>query len=509
MTPRFTISVLTYVALRQAKACIASILQSTEPFKLILTANGNPEAAAYFQHLAAEFPNITVVVNPNNEGFIEPNRKAFAQCDTELFVMLNDDTVVPENWLEKLAEPFDLYPKTAALSGPKGGCQSILPSFHGTKGQAFEYLEGSCLCCKTEIIRKHGLFDPHLKWAYSEDSDLSLRMRELGYTLHQVHFAMRHEVGATSRFVKDVRQHQTENHAYCTQRWAHYLKVRTFGYPIIVKRGAAHGDVLLTTPIVRRLHELHPLSPIYIETLTPAIYAKNPHVVRADRKINPLPNAQIIDLNGCYESHPDRHILESYAKKAGLEMPLPPTELYLGDADCARALELIPESEFHWAALHCGPSTWKSKEWPYERWTELIAALKRANFKIVLVGSAGPHYDVDLDMRGRTTIHEMAALIQRAKVFIGLDSLPLHCAEAVGTPTIGLFGVTDPKFILTHPERAYPVCGTAPSFGIRHRVKHSNSVDDGGAAMKSITVAMVCNAVNQLGGPLLPCPVCS
>lgn len=507
---RFTVSILTYSALRQVKACLASVLQTKAPFKLILTANGNPEVAAYFQHFAAEFPNVTVVINPTNEGFIPPNRHALSLCDTELFVMLNDDTTVPPEWLDKLAEPFDLYPKTAALSGPTGSCQTLLLNFHGTLGRDFEYLEGSCLCCKTETVKKHGLFDPHLSFAYGEDSDLSLRMREQGYTLHQVRFPIRHERGATSREVKDVRLHQANNHGYLTKRWAHYLRVRTLGYPIVVKRNAAFGDVLLTTPIVRRLKERHPMSDIYVETLCPAIYANNPHVKRADRRIPPLPNALNIDLNGAYEGHPDRPILESYALRAGLELSLPPTEMFLTAADHAKADGVMPPGEYAWVVIHCGPNTWKCKEWPDERWRELIIALHAANFKIATVGHRGAPFDVDVDMRGRTTIQEMAALIQHAQLYIGLDSLPLHCAEAVGTPTIGLFGVTDPKYILSRPERARPVCGTTPSFGLRHRVKHAAYVDDGGAAMKSITVLMVLDAVNSFTIPFItPCPATS
>lgn len=502
---RVTISILTYTALRQVKACLASVLQSKQPYKLILTANGNPEVAAYFQHFAAEFPNVRVIVNPNNEGFIEPNKQALHLCDTELFVMLNDDTVVPPDWLDKLIEPFDLY-KTAALSGPVGGCQTLQPTFHGMKGRDFEYLEGSCLCCKTEVMKKHGLFDPHLRWAYGEDSDLSLRMRCLGYTLHQVSFPIRHEIAATSRFVKDVRLHQAANHAYLIKRWGHYLRVRSFGYPIIVKRQAAHGDVLLTTPIVRRLKELNPLSEVYVETMTAGIYANNPHVKRAQSRAPVLPNALVIDLNNAYESHPDRPILESYAIKAGLEMPLSSPELFLADADRATAARLMPECDFSWVVVHGGPNNWKSKEWPNGRWAELVRRLNAAGLKTVLVGSPGMDFGATLDLRGRTTIQEMAAVIERAKLFVGLDSLPLHCAEAVGTPTVGLFGVTDPKYILSHPERAHPVCATVPSFGLRHRVKNSTSVDDGGAAMQSITVEMVCAAIDSFAIPFAtPC----
>ncbi len=489
---RFTISILTYTALRQAKACIASVLKSTEPFKLILTANGNPEAAAYFQQVAVEFPNITVVINPNNEGFIEPNRHALTLCDTEFFVMLNDDTVVPPEWLTKLAVPFGEWPTTAALSGPSGGCQSLQPSFHGSKGRNFEYLEGSCLCCKTETVKKHGLFDPHLKFAYGEDSDLSLRMRELGYTLHKVEFNLHHEVSATSRHVPDVRKRQSENHGYLIRRWAHYLKIRDFGYPIVVKRGAAHGDVLLTTPIVRALHERSPLSPIYVETLVPMMYANHPFVTKAERRVPVLPNAHIIDLNNAYESHPDRHIIDSYALRAELENVGHRTELYLQPSDEEEAAKLMPDGD--WVAVHCGTSTWKSKEWPVDRWTALVANLRAMGLKVVLVGMHGPKLSVELDQQGATTIHQMAALIKRAKLFIGLDSLPFHCAEAVGTPAIGLFGITDPKYISTRDGGALCICSPEPSFGLRHRIKNATFADDGGQAMRGITVEMVIKA---------------
>jgi ADP-heptose:LPS heptosyltransferase/GT2 family glycosyltransferase len=497
---RFTVSILCHVALRQAKACIASIQRSPLPFRLILTANGNPDAAAYFTQLSAEFPNITVVVNEKNEGYIGPQSHAFSLCETEVFIMLNDDTLLPADWLVKIGAEFDKFP-TGALVAPKGGCQSLRADFHGFNGPQFEYLNGACLACKTEVLRKHGLFDPHLKWAYGDDADTCLRMRELGYTLHYADFTLQHEIGATSRFVKEVRVNQSANHMYLQKRWAWYLRVRTFGYPIVVKRGAAHGDVLLTTPIVRAIHERSPLSEIYVETLTPAIYANHPFVKKADRRINMGPQAQVIDLDRSYETHPDRHIIDSYAIKAELENIVHRTELYLHDSDKTFAEKRLPDGR--WCAVHAGPSTWKSKEWPLDRWQALIPALQEAGFKVVLVGSHGPNLPCDVDQRGGTTIHQMAALIQRCQLFVGLDSLPFHCAEAVGTRAIGLFGITDPKYISTRDGGASCVCGTTASFGLRHRIKNATTVDDGGEAMKSITLQMVLDRIN------LPCPAIS
>jgi len=44
-----------------------------------------------------------------------------------------------------------------------------------------------------------------------------------------------------------------------------------------------------------------------------------------------------------------------------------------------------------------------------------------------------------------TSILQLAALIEKAILFIGSDSGPLHLATALQTPVIGLLGPTDPK----------------------------------------------------------------
>lgn len=493
--PRVTISILTYTAVNQAKACLASVFQSTLPFKLILTANGNPAAAGIFAQVAKERPETTVLVNEKNEGFIEPNKRAFDLCDTEFFVMLNDDATVPPDWLEKLLAPFAEFPK-AALSGPKNDFQSLLPNFHGSKGGPFEYLNGACLCCKTEILRKHGLFDPNLKWAYCDDSDMSLRMREKGYTLHKADFVLRHEVSATSRHVPEVRANAEANHAYARKRWGHYLRVRKMDYPIVVRRNAAFGDVLLTTPIVRALHEKYPLSPIYVETGTPAVYDRHPLVRWCGAKAPKMSDALTFDLNGSYEARPDRHFVLSYAERCGLTSVDDSTDLYPSEKDHEKAAGLIPEGD--WVAIHAGPSTWRSKEWPTARFEEVIAALRAGGQKIVLIGNGGAPLGSHLDMRSKTSVHEMAAIIKRCRLFIGLDSFPLHVAEAMRTPAAGLFGVTDPKFIITQRNTTIGVCGTTASFGLRHRVPNSTVVDDRGEAMNSITVGAVLEAATQL-----------
>ena len=60
------------------------------------------------------------------------------------------------------------------------------------------------------------------------------------------------------------------------------------------------------------------------------------------------------------------------------------------------------------------------------------------------------------------TIGQMAALLQRAKLVLGVDNGPLHLAVAQGTPTIHIFGPTDPRIFgpWGTPERHVVIAST-------------------------------------------------
>ncbi|GAB4389537.1 MAG: glycosyltransferase family 9 protein [Thermodesulfovibrionales bacterium] len=63
--------------------------------------------------------------------------------------------------------------------------------------------------------------------------------------------------------------------------------------------------------------------------------------------------------------------------------------------------------------------------------------MERARGVMALVKSTGV-----VDLCGRTSIKELAAVSERADAFFGVDSAPMHIAAAVGTPVVALFGPT-------------------------------------------------------------------
>jgi len=63
-----------------------------------------------------------------------------------------------------------------------------------------------------------------------------------------------------------------------------------------------------------------------------------------------------------------------------------------------------------------------------------------------------------LDLSGRTSIRQMAALIERADLLLCNDSGPMHLASALGTPAVAVFGPGTPR--LTAPLVGPDLCRT-------------------------------------------------
>jgi lipopolysaccharide heptosyltransferase II len=144
-----------------------------------------------------------------------------------------------------------------------------------------------------------------------------------------------------------------------------------------------------------------------------------------------------------------------------------PTDEQLRNADrLLQEWELVGDAPL--VVIHPGGAsnpgmTMPSKRWPAPNFAALADRLVEARgARIVVVGHGADapvarqmrlvmkHPSVDLV--GQATIGQLAALLKRASLYVGNDSLPLHLSVAVGTPVLGLFGPTSPA--INGPYRA-------------------------------------------------------
>jgi heptosyltransferase-3 len=103
--------------------------------------------------------------------------------------------------------------------------------------------------------------------------------------------------------------------------------------------------------------------------------------------------------------------------------------------------------------IHIHPgSRWSFKCWPAVKTAELINRLGAAGWRLVLTAAPDPaetqlvhailastHVPI-VNLSGQLTLSELAALTAQARLFIGVDSAPMHIAAAMQTPIVVLFG---------------------------------------------------------------------
>ncbi len=106
-------------------------------------------------------------------------------------------------------------------------------------------------------------------------------------------------------------------------------------------------------------------------------------------------------------------------------------------------------------ACHVSSNNGQSKRWPVPYWAALLDRLiHEQHAQVVLTGAASDRPLIEritrrmmeqpIDLAGKTSLPQLAALLQRADLLISGDSGPMHIAGAVGTPLIAIHGPTDP-----------------------------------------------------------------
>lgn len=102
-------------------------------------------------------------------------------------------------------------------------------------------------------------------------------------------------------------------------------------------------------------------------------------------------------------------------------------------------------------AIHPG-ATDPRRRWPAEGFAEVAAACAADGCRVLVLGAAEERDLADevvaaagseqvMSIAGRFSLGTLAALLGRCSVLLGNDSGPRHLAQALGTPTVGLFWV--------------------------------------------------------------------
>jgi len=131
-------------------------------------------------------------------------------------------------------------------------------------------------------------------------------------------------------------------------------------------------------------------------------------------------------------------------------------EIFPGPEERAAVDALLAEAGIHSEFVVLAPgSQWGSKRWPF--FPELARALA-PEIPLALVGGPGDRADARqirtalgsatpvADGIGRLSLLAAGELIRRARALVSNDSAPVHLASAAGTATVEIYGPTAPLF---------------------------------------------------------------
>ena len=217
--PEASIIVVAYNNLAFNRLCLESVLANTAtpPFELIVVDNGSTDGTVeYLRELAAFDSRVKPIFNATNRGFAPANNQGLAAARCELLVLLNNDTIVPPDWLSDLTEP--LANPAIGLVGPvtnRAGNEAEIPTRYQTYGELVEFAGSHrnehrrehseverlilfCAAMRRDVYEKVGLLDEQFEVGMFEDDDFSFRVRQAGYQLLLVEDAFVHHFGQAS-----------------------------------------------------------------------------------------------------------------------------------------------------------------------------------------------------------------------------------------------------------------------------------------------------------------------
>lgn len=204
---------------------------------------------------------------------------------------------------------------------------------------------------------------------------------------------------------------------------------------VTVRRSGAIGDVLLATALLPALKGTYGRVLFATSPRCAEIFAGNPFIDAVT--VPTIAEGDLIDLDDAYESKPFSHIVEAYAQRAGISISETQRPSMEFDRSPAKLIDVL---------IHPTIS-WPSRTLPEYFWQVVANHFLNVGKRVGYVRAANepPPPSGVLDFCGKS-FHDIATLIDSARVFICADSLPLHIASVTDTPIVGLFTVAMSKY---------------------------------------------------------------
>lgn len=190
--------------------------------RIIVADNGSSDDSIVF--LQEHYPEITILPNPQNDGFAKGYNIALKQVKADIYVLLNSDVEVTPGWIEPVIDLMESNPGIGACqpkimnwadhasfeyAGGSGGwidrygypfcrgrifgiCEKDLGQYNVT--EPIFWASGAAMFIRSGVFHELGGFDAYF-FAHQEEIDLCWRMQHAGYSVYACPESVVYHVG--------------------------------------------------------------------------------------------------------------------------------------------------------------------------------------------------------------------------------------------------------------------------------------------------------------------------
>lgn len=244
------------------------------------------------------------------------------------------------------------------------------------------------------------------------------------------------------------------NHTFGFHNFSH----ESFKDHVVIQREGAAGDVIMCEPILQHYYEqgyqvVLDTQPQFMD-LFKYHHFRVKHISQMHPDIKPL---KVIDLNMAYELKPKMPVLQAYAEKSGINIPLRNSQLNMP----------VDEKLFKkYAVIHCDSTGIPHRDLHNIDWDYVVKNLEYRGYTVFQIGKRTKE-EVALHFN-TMTIEMLMFFIKGADLFIGLDSGNAQISVALGVPSIILAGSVNLKYRYNDFSKIIPIQGKCEKEETQH-----------------------------------------